>query len=167
MKEYSIASNTTPLIAFLKKNELVLLKELFNEILIPKAVYKEIIETSKDYDIEKEILEYEINNNWIKIKEVKSLKFPDLNLGKGETEAINLCLEINSPLLLIDEKKGRNVAKSFKIDVLGTLGIFALMYKNNLKNKQNLIENLDLLLKSGFYYSSDVLLNFLRELEVF
>ena len=166
MKEYSIVSNTTPLIAFLKKNELILLNELFNEILIPKAVFKEIIKISKGFDKEKEILKNEIKKNWIKIKEVKSLKFPDLNLGKGETETINLCFEISSPLLLIDDKKGRNVAKSFKIDVLGTLGIFALMYKKNLKQKQNLIENLDLFLKSGFYFFSDVILNFLKELEL-
>lgn len=166
MKEYSIVSNTSPLIAFLKKNELTILKELFNEILIPKAVYKEITETSRNFNKEKEIFENEIKNNWIKIKEIKSLKFPKLNLGKGETEAINLCLETNSPLLLIDDKRGRNVAKSFKIEILGILGIFALMYKKNLKEKQYLIDNLDLLLKSGFYYSSDVILNFLKDLEL-
>jgi len=166
MKEYSIVSNTSPLIAFLKKNELTILKELFNEILIPKAVYKEISETSRNFNKEKEIFENEIKNNWIKIKEIKSLKFPKLNLGKGETEAINLCLETNSPLLLIDDKRGRNVAKSFKIEILGILGIFALMYKKNLKEKQYLIDNLDLLLKSGFYYSSDVILNFLKDLEL-
>ena len=165
MKEYSIVSNTTPLIAFLKKNELNLLKNVFNEILIPKAVYKEIIETSKDYDKE-EILENEINKNWIKIHEIKSLKFPNLNLGKGETEAINLCFDISAPLLLIDEKKGRNIAKSFKIDVLGTLGILALVDKRNLKKKQDLFTNLNLLLKSGFYFSSDVILNFLKQLEL-
>ena len=164
MKEYSIVSNTTPLIAFLKKNELNLLKNVFNEILIPKAVYKEIIETSKDYDKE-EILENEINKNWIKIHGIKSLKFPNLNLGKGETEAINLCFEISAPLLLIDEKKGRNIAKSLKIDVLGTLGIFSLVHKRDLKNKQDIIENLNLLLKSGFYVSSDVILNFLKQLK--
>jgi len=166
MKEYSIVSNTSPLIAFLKKNELTILKELFNEILIPKAVYKEITKTSGNFNKEKEIFENEIKKNWIKIKEIKSLKFPNLNLGKGETEAINLCLETNSPLLLIDDKRGRIVAKSFKIEILGTLGIFALMYKKNLKEKQNLIDNLDLLLKSGFYYSGDVILNFLKELEL-
>ncbi len=165
MKEYSIVSNTTPLIAFLKKNELNLLKNIFNEILIPKAVYKEIIETSQDYDKEKEILENEISKNWIKIYDVKSLKFPDLNLGKGETEAINLCFEISTPLLLIDEKKGRNIAKSFKIDVLGTLGIFSLVHKRDLKNKQDIIENLNLLIKSGFYVSSEVILHFLKQLE--
>lgn len=52
MKEYSIVSNTSPLIAFLKKNELIILKELFNEILIPKAVYKEITETSGNFNKE-------------------------------------------------------------------------------------------------------------------
>ena len=38
-----------------------------------------------------------------------------LNLGKGEVEAINLCFEIKAPLLLIDEKKGRNIAQSYKL----------------------------------------------------
>ena len=55
MKDLQIVSNTTPLISFLKKNELNTLKLLFNEILIPKVVYNEIIESSKDYDKEKKI----------------------------------------------------------------------------------------------------------------
>ena len=167
MKDLQIVSNTTPLIAFLKRNELNTLKLLFNEILIPKVVYNEIIETSKDYDKEKKILQNEIKEKWIKVQDVKSVKFPNLNLGKGEKEAINLCLEINSPLLLIDEKKGRNAAKSLKIKVLGTLGIIALTYKKNIKDKKDLINNLNLLLQSGFYFSSDVILNFLKQLELY
>lgn len=43
MMNRSVISNSTPLIAFIKKNELPLLKSLFNKLLIPKAVYDEIL----------------------------------------------------------------------------------------------------------------------------
>jgi predicted nucleic acid-binding protein len=166
MKEYSVISNTTPLIAFIKKNELAILKSLFNEIIIPKAVHDEIINIPKNLDIERKILEQEIKKKWIIIKEVTTLKIPDINLGKGETEAINLCINSNNPLLLIDEKRGRNIAKTLNIEVLGTLGIFALANKKSLKNKQELLENLDLLVNRGFYISSEVILSFLNELKI-
>lgn len=65
----------------------------------------------------------------------------------------------------MDEKKGRNIAKSFEIEVLGTLGILALAKKRNIKNENNLLENLSLLIKRGFYLSSDVILMFLKELK--
>ena len=65
----------------------------------------------------------------------------------------------------MDEKKGRKIAKSFEIEVLGTLGILALAKKRNIKNEDNLLENLSLLIKRGFYLSSDVILMFLKELK--
>jgi len=163
--KHSVVSNSTPLIAFIKKNELPVLKSLFNEILVPKAVYDEILNLPRSLDDEGEIFNKETKKKWIVIKEMSKLKFPKLNLGKGEIEALNLCFEVDNPLLLMDEKKGRNIAKSFEIDVLGTLGILALAKKRNIKNEQNLLDNLNLLIKRGFYLSSDVILRFLRELK--
>ena len=164
MKQYSIISNATPLIAFIKKNELSILKSLFKEIMIPKAVYDEILNTPRTLNKEGEILKKEIKKKWILIKEITTLKFPELNLGKGETEALNLCIEYNNPLLLIDEKKARNIAKSLKIDVLGTIGILLFVNKRGLKNEQEILENLDLLIKKGFYLSSEVILGFLKKI---
>jgi len=43
-----IASNASPLIVLLKINKLSILKELFEKIVIPETVYKEI--TSKEHD---------------------------------------------------------------------------------------------------------------------
>jgi len=164
MKQYSVISNSTPLIAFIKKNELSILKNLFKEIIIPKAVYDEILNTPRTSNKEGEILKKELKKKWILIKEITTPKFPELNLGRSETEAINLCIELNNPLLLIDEKKARNIAKSLKIDVLGTLGILSLVNKRGLKNEQEILENLDLLIKKGFYLSSEVILGFLKKL---
>jgi predicted nucleic acid-binding protein len=165
MKKYSVISNSTPLIAFIKKNELSLLKNLFDEIIIPRAVYNEIINIPKGLNQEKKVLDEEINKHWILIKDLKALKFPELNLGKGETEALNICLNLNNPLLLIDEKKSRNIAISLNIDILGTLGILAIMKKKGIKNEQQLLENLDFLIQKNFYFSSEIILAFLQEIK--
>ena len=165
MTEHTIVSNATPLIAFLKKNELDLLKNLFTEILIPQGVYDEISKNTQKYMSEQAILGKEIENGWLKIRNVKSFKLPKLNLGKGEVEAINLCFEIKAPLLLIDEKKGRKIAQSYKIDIIGTLGVLSLANKRNLKNKREINDNLSLLIKNNFYFSSDIILYFLNQLK--
>jgi len=165
MKDYTIISDTTPLLAFIKKNELNLLKKLFVEIIIPEAVYDEILNTPKNLDNEIRILQEEMKKNWISKRKIKSPKYSDLGLGKGENEAINLCTEFEKSLLLIDGKKGRNIAKSLNIKILGTLGILSLLKRKDLKNNKELIQNIDLLLKKGFYLSSEVILNFINNLE--
>ncbi|MBY9008148.1 MAG: hypothetical protein KGD63_15515 [Candidatus Lokiarchaeota archaeon] len=165
MKDFSVISDTTPLLAFIKKNELGLLKTLFNQLIIPKAVYDEVLNTPKNLTNEGRIFEDELKKNWISVRELESPKYPDLGLGKGENEAINLCIENENPLLLIDEKKGRNIAKSLKIKILGTVGVLNLIKKKDLKNNNELIENINLIIKRGFYLSSEVILNFIDNLK--
>ena len=165
MTKPTVVSNTTPLIALIKKNEMGLLKNLFTEIFIPQGVFDEISQISPKYTREKAMLAEEIEKGWLKVQNIKSIRLPKLNLGKGEVEAINLCFEFETPLLLIDEKKGRDIAQSYKIDVLGTLGVLALANKRNLKNKQEINENLSLLIKNDFYLSSDIILHFLNKLK--
>jgi len=104
------------------------------------------------------------NIGWIILKELKTLTYPNLPLGKGETEAINAYLSVNNVLLLIDEKKGRTLAKSLNIKVMGTLGILALARKKDMKTVQELETNLEKLIQQGFYLSSDVILRFLNNL---
>ena len=97
-----VISNTSPLIALMKKNELLLLKQLFNEIFIPEAVRNEIIMTNNKYS--GKIIEFqEAINDWILVKKVKNKSISEKNLGKGEKEAINLSLEFKDCLLLMDE----------------------------------------------------------------
>ncbi len=61
-----IISDTGPLIAFAKTSHLNILEELFNEIIIPKAVYKELQLNSK-YE-ETISLKLAIKSSWIKNK---------------------------------------------------------------------------------------------------
>jgi hypothetical protein len=160
-----IISNSTPLIAFSKKQELSVLHELFGNIAIPQAVYIELCESNDNISNQKGQILQSINEGWIQVIELSKDSLLDFSLGSGETEVINLGINHQNALLLIDEKKGRLVAKSYKLKVLGTLGILALLVQRKLKTKNSIKENLRTLLQAGFYLSSDLVLTFLAYLD--
>ncbi|AEE50347.1 DUF3368 domain-containing protein [Haliscomenobacter hydrossis] len=98
-----------------------LLRKIFSEINIPQAVYKELL-LLKDYGIEVSIF----SASWIKVSSpTDSSILNDLKdiLDNGEAEAIALSLELKADLLIIDEKKGREVAKSFNLMFTGIGGV--------------------------------------------
>ena len=73
--------------------------------------------------------------DWIIITEVKDKqkqKEIEEKLDKGEASSIALALEIDSATLIIDEIKGRKIAQSFNIDIIGTIGIILLADKKGL-----------------------------------
>jgi len=115
-----IVSNTTPIISLLKLNKLKLLKELYSHIYIPFAVYKEI-EAGKTKPFYKDLSKVE----WISIMEVKDKQAVKyfLDLDAGEAEAIVLASELNSDLIILDEKLGRFHAKHADLKVTGTIGV--------------------------------------------
>ena len=164
MKELTVISDSSPIIAIVKKRELTLLKDLFQEILIPKAVYEELMKNPEYEEDRRRHLQEEIDLGWIKVTELKKLKYPNLSLGQGETEAINACIDVDDIILLIDERKGRNIAKSLNITVMGTLGVLALAKKKAFRTIQEIETNLENLINQGFYLSSDVILSFLKNI---
>jgi hypothetical protein len=109
-------SDTSPLIALYETSLLWLLKELYGKIIIPRSVSSELLKKPEG----KEIVEKE----WMNILGVKGevAKILTAFLDEGEAEAIALAKERNLPILL-DEKKGRGIAKSLDLKVQGTLGI--------------------------------------------
>jgi predicted nucleic acid-binding protein len=44
-------------------------------------------------------------------------------LDKGESEAITLYKESSADILLIDERRGRKLAKEMNVNIIGSLGI--------------------------------------------
>ncbi len=76
-----------------------------------------------------------------------------LNLGRGESEAIALALAYKCPLL-IDERKGRRVAKEMGLDILGT-GATLIIAKNYgvIESVRPSLEQLDAM---GIYLSAKV-----------
>lgn len=149
-------SNATPLIHLAKINQLNLLKDLFNKIIIPEAVEKEVlIEDKEGYSVIKDA----INNKWIKIKDPKNNL--ELGRGNGENSAISLAKEENDQLL-IDDNTAIKIANSFGVKCLRTTAIILLTYKKKLIDNFQAKKLIYELIESGYYVSPRVLSELLK-----
>ena len=135
-----VVSDTTPIISLLKIDKLSLLPEMFEEILVPEAVYKELTANSA-FEEEAKIISH---SSFIKIREVSNMDNVQIlqratGLDKGESEAIILADEVDADLLLMDENQGRNVAKRMGINITGTIGILINAYQSGLLNRESVL----------------------------
>jgi len=111
MPERVIIADSSCLIALSNIGELQLLHQVYEQITITPEI------------------EYEFGEplpNWITVEEVtdkKKISILELELDKGESSAIALAIERENSLLVIDEKKGRRVAKKMGIKITGILGV--------------------------------------------
>jgi len=135
----SIVSDATTLIILGKLNRYDLLKNIFNKIYIPQAVMYEV---SKKLDGVYELLLEDKLFETKKIADKTLLSLLDGILDKGESEAIVLAKELQM-ILLIDEKKGRAIAKEMGLDIIGLLGILILNVKKEKISKNAAIEVLE------------------------
>ena len=109
-----IVSNSTILIYLGKLNRLSLLKAFFKKVVIPNAVFEEVVvQGKKGKHIDALLVEQAIEEGWIEVK--KTAVKPGLEefgIDKGEAEAISLSLDLKvSPLL--DQTHARIAAKAF------------------------------------------------------
>jgi len=131
----SIISDTTTLIILGKINRYDLLENIFDKIYLPTEVTKEI--SIKADGIYEKIR----NNQLFEIKEITDIAlFSLINgiLDRGESQAIVLAKELNL-ILLIDEKKGRKIAKNMGLNIIGLLGILILNVKKQYISKKEAI----------------------------
>ncbi len=117
-----VVSDSTTLIILNDLGKLVYLKNIFVTILIPPKVYEEI-NFKKDFQLP-DYIEVAEPKDSERLQELKML------LDDGESEAIALAMEKRLPLV-IDEKKGRRIAKNLSLDILGLLGIVYLNIKKD------------------------------------
>ena len=94
-----IVSDASPIIALFEIDQLDLLKKLYSEIYITDVVAKEVEISIPD---------------WIRItSEYDKVKYQNLRnkLDPGEASAIAYCQDNHGCVLIIDERKGRKIAK--------------------------------------------------------
>ena len=149
-----VASNTSPIINLASIHHLELLSKLYKNILIPKAVYHEIVIVGSGQPGSHEVKELD----WLKNQAVQNKNLAEalkIELDDGEAEAISLAIEQNADLLLIDERLGRNVASRFDIKCIGVLGIIIeAKSKGLIERVKPLLD--DLRAKAGFWMSDSL-----------
>lgn len=138
-----IISDTSCLIALSNIGMIYILNDLFSEVLITPEVKDEF---GKQLP------------NWIIISQVQNkLKQAEIEnkLDKGEASSITLALEIPNSTLIIDELKGRNIAKNLNIEIIGTIGIIILAGKKGIVN--DVISVILKLVNNGFRLSNEII----------
>lgn len=135
--------DTSVLIALEKINLLELLCKIYVEIILPEAVAREFGTPTIDcYRVRK------VESPLVK------LLATDLNLGKGESEAIALASQAGARII-VDDLKARGIAETLNLKVTGTIGV--LLKAQELGFVQNAREKVRELREKGFYVSEELL----------
>ncbi len=123
-----LIADSSALVALASCNSLSLLDTLFHQVSIPKEIYDEIAVKGKQFS--NELKSYLTD----KIVPVDSYEFiiSDDSLDLGELSAMVLYKKIKADLLLVDDKKGRKIARLNEIKIIGSLGVLLLAKNENL-----------------------------------
>lgn len=116
-----VVSDTTPLRYLIEIEAVEILRLLFGQIIIPQAVAEELQHAKTPPTIKAWM---QSPPNWIEIRQADlSLFAPQCPLGRGETEAIALALELKADAILMDERAGTAEAVRAGLLILPTLSI--------------------------------------------
>lgn len=150
-----VLSDSGPLIALSKINYLYILSEFFNDIVIPQAVWTEVVEKGKGRPGCKEVKDA----NWILINEVKNILGIEAlkhEIGIGESETIILAKELNADLVLIDDRIAKEIAISMGLNVTGTLAIIHEAIKRRIIHK-DFREIVNMMKKNNIWINDEIL----------
>lgn len=114
-----LVGDSSALIALATCDSLYLLDELFGEVLVPESVYREV--TKGDKPQAHALRDY--LNGKVHQVDMRGYVYLDAYADAGETEAMLLYKQVSGDKLLIDDKRGRKVAKINNISVIGSLGV--------------------------------------------
>lgn len=150
-------SNTTPIISLSSIGKIEILRDLFQTIIIPQAVYDEI-KAKRGYGYNS------VDSSFIKIQPIQDRKNKLLlsnKLDLGEAETIVLAKEIQADNVIIDENIGYRVAIDYDLNVFRTLSILLKAKEEKIITEvKPLIEDM---ISKGRWYSKNVYYSFLEK----
>lgn len=144
--------NSTPLIVLGNLNRLELLHQLYGDVVIPQAVFREVSEKN-------DVASKQISDSaWIHVEcvlEPTNRRIFQAKLHDGEVEVMLLAMQTpKADLVIIDDNAAKKTAKFLGLTVTGTLGVILKAKRNDLipcvtpvlKDLENL----------GFFISDDI-----------
>jgi hypothetical protein len=117
-----VVSNTSPLINLAHIGQLNLLQQLYGALLIPEAVWHEIVVQGVRQPGADEVQAA----TWIHTQAVTNralVRALQQELDAGESEAIALALEAGADILVMDERLGRETAQHLGLHYVGLIGV--------------------------------------------
>ena len=133
-----VIADSSTLITLLDTDNFPLLFELFEEIIITDEVYSEITYKFNH----KKTIQYYLSTNKLQLQSIEDQEIYEMlikRLDRGESQSIALAKKLELPLI-IDERKGRNIAKELGIKIIGLIGIILKLMEKNIISKERAIE---------------------------
>ena len=115
-----VVSDTSPITNLAAIARVDLLQQLYEKVVIPSAVYRELTMAGEEIPGSREVQTFD----WITVRSVSNSEFVvalQNQLDEGEAEAIALAIELKAEWLLIDEELGRRVAAEHQIQMTKSL----------------------------------------------
>jgi predicted nucleic acid-binding protein len=143
-----VIADATPLIGLARIDQLDLLLKLFDQIIIPQAVFAEVV-TNAPHRPGAEAVK---QASWIQVKSVadqNKVAYLRADLDPGEAETLVLAEELSADWLLLDEAKARLAAQLLGLRFIGTVGLLLLAKRRgHISQVQPL---LDALMRQSFH----------------
>lgn len=156
-----VVSDTSPIIGLAAVGQLDLLRKLYGTVLLPTAVMKELTATDPPAPGFREVQDAD----WFRVLQVGEPTLTtalELELDRGEAEAIALSVEHDADLLLLDERKARTVARRLGRPVIGVLGVLVEAKRRDLLPAVRPVLD-GLLTRAGFRISKSLRSRVLQE----
>lgn len=135
--------DSSPIIGLANIGRLDLIRMLFHDIVIPPAVAYEVRGVKLPDRVTVVPLQKPVPDSVLRPA-----------LGRGETEAISLALEIRSERIILDDAAARLLAAAHGLRVVGLLGV--LLIAKNLNFITDVRSNVDALRAASFWVSPQV-----------
>jgi predicted nucleic acid-binding protein len=130
VKNDRIVVNASPVIVLFKADLAYLLPHLFTDILIPGAVWDEVIAGGQMDAAANQLPTVD----WIKRVEVAAIasNVAACDLGQGEAEVLTVALNHPGYRVVIDDAAARRCAHTLQLPMLGTGGIIVMAKRRGL-----------------------------------
>ena len=146
--------DTGPLIILYQIGLLPLLRNFYERLFIPEAVKDELLKGPSGQAI--------LASGLVEVRSVSdrgAVEILRAFLDEGEAEAIQLARELQTTII-IDERRGRRIAKSLGLKVRGTLSILLELKRRGLIDSVKSF--IDKMFKKGYYLSEELAMEVLR-----
>jgi predicted nucleic acid-binding protein len=151
-----VVVNATPSIALFLINRLELLHQLFDRVIVPTAVYKEVAIQGANMPGATELA----SASWIEVQMPKTSPTIEpmlMGLDIGELQVLILAKEINPDWVIIDERLGRRVARVMGLPVKGTVGVLLAAYQSGYLSQIEVMEGAQQMVDRGIRISPKVI----------
>lgn len=153
MPEGPIVCNTGPLIALSMVGQLDLLRKLYQRVIVPESVFREVVSGGLGRAGASQIASAE----WLERSDVA---IPEpllaLELGPGEAAVLATGHLLQAQLVLIDERRARRIAEqAYGLRIKGSAGILVSAKRAGLISA--VLPHLDQMVRQGYYLSRRLL----------